>query len=521
MLRKCLIGFFLWLGTFITGKANERPNIIIIMADDMGYSDLGFMGSEIETPNIDHLANNGLMMTNFYNTARSAPTRASLLTGLYQHQTGVGHMTSDMGYPSYQGHLNDQCVTIAEALDQGGYQSFMAGKWHVGTEQGSHPLERGFDKLYGVPKGGGIYFHPFLIDRDVYHNEKKIEQFPDDYYSTEAFNRYATRFISDHAGSDDPFFLYLAHIAPHFPLQAPEDVIDKYKDQYRHNFQKFRKQRYQRMKERGILPDKALLSPPDESVNDWDQLTSAEKDTAALKMATYAAQIDVMDKGIGKIIDKLKKIGEYQNTVIFFLSDNGACSADIDPENRGITVEGPIGSQKCWESYGPSWANVSNTPYRLYKKYTHEGGVITPLIIHYPKAIKNHRIDHQVGHVIDLMPTCLDLADTPYPSEYRGNKILPYEGKSLLPIIKGKKRDPHKLLGWEHTGNKAVRMNDWKLVKKFSAEDWALYNLSEDPTELNDMSSKHPQQVQKMKSEYKGWAERVGVIPWEKLTGNQ
>ena len=274
------------------------------------------------------------------------------------------------------------------------------------------------------------------------------------------------------------------------------------------------------MKERGIVNDESTLSPPDQSVKDWEQLTSAEKDTAALKMATYAAQIDVMDRGIGEIIKKLKETAEYKNTIIFFLSDNGSCRADVAPENRGITERGPIGSWKCWKSYGPSWANVSNTPYRLYKKYTHEGGVITPLIIHYPNTIKNQRIDHQVGHIIDLMPTCLDLADVPYPSTYQGNQILPTEGKSLLPVIQGKKREPHNALFWEHIGNKAVRMKNWKLVRRYSADNWRLYNLTKDPTELNDLSSKYPKRVQKMKSAYEEWANKVGVVPWDKLTEN-
>ena len=499
-------------------KIIERPNIILIMADDMGYSDLGFFGSEIQTPNLDRLAENGLVMTQFYNTGRCTPTRAALLTGLYPHQVGTGHLTVDFGHPSYQGYINKDGITIAEALKREGYTTMMTGKWHLGDPEKSWPQNRGFEHFYGVPRGGGIYFYPFLIDREVMLNNEVV-QVDSSFYSTDAFNDYSVQFIEEHHRKEEnkPFFLYVAHIAPHFPLQAPEDDIAKYRGKFKEGFETYRQRRFELMLKQGILPENTQLSPSDERVKHWDNLSEAEQDTMDKKMAVYAAQMDVMDQGIGRIIDKLKDIGEYENTVIMYLSDNGAISTDLagDAERRGIEgADGPIGSRYSWDAYEASWGNVSNTPFRLYKAWVHEGGIKTPLIIHWPRMIKNHRIDHQVGHVIDIMPTVLDAAGVDYPASYNDQEILPMEGESLIPVIKGRELNRENPLFWEHQGNRAIRKNEWKLVSEYPENKWHLYNLDEDLTEMNDLSNEYTNLVRELESEYQKWADRIGVIPW-------
>jgi len=511
----------LLLGIIITAcsfesKESERPNFVLIMADDMGFSDIGYFGSEIETPNIDRLARNGLVMTQFYNSGRCVPTRASLLTGLYQHQAGVGHMTDDKGYESYQGFLNNKAVTLAEALQNGGYTTMMTGKWHLGEPEQSWPQNRGFEHFYGVPKGGGIYFYPFLIDREVMLNDKVVEVDSTSFYSTDAFNDYAVRFLEKHRNSESPFFLYVAHIAPHFPLQAPKEDIAKYRGRYSEGFHEYRRQRLERQKELGILPDDLKLPPPDERVKKWEQLSQAEKDTLDKKMAVYAAQVDRMDQGIGRIVDKLRDIGEFDNTVIMFLSDNGAVSVDLDNWNiKG--ADGPIGSWNSWEAYGASWGNVSNTPFRLYKRWVHEGGIATPLIVHWPEQIKEHRLNNHVGHVIDIIPTLLELAGVEYPTHYEGKKRLEPEGISLAPIFKGSEITDKRRLFWEHEGNRAVRSGKWKLVSQYPENEWHLYNMEKDRTELNDLSEENSDLTQELIGKYQHWAERIGVVPWKQI----
>jgi arylsulfatase A-like enzyme len=492
----------------------ERPNMIIILADDMGYSDIGCFGSEISTPNIDALAGEGLVMTQFYNTGRCCPTRASLLTGLYQHQAGIGYMTGNKGFPAYQGYLNDSCVTIAELLKEAGYHTFCSGKWHVGNHFEAWPLQRGFDHYYGFPSGGGVYFWPWRKDRFLVLDNDTV---PADsgFYSTDHFTEYAIRFIEGVKESDNPFFLYLPYIAPHFPLQAHPEDIKKYRGKYLADWKDIRAKRHERMLELFIPEEASLLSPPDNMVFDWDQLTGAEKDEYDLRMAVYAAQVECLDRNIGILVDSLKEWELYDNTVIFFLSDNGGSSEPLAGSNNSETV--PIGSRNSWSSYHAPWANVSNTPFRLYKHWVHEGGIATPLIIHNKNLIPAHRLDNQSGHVIDLMPTCLDLAGVDYPETYHNHKVIPVEGKSLIPIIQGRKRIPHEYLFWEHMGNKAVRWARWKLVMQDEKRTWELYDMDNDRTEMNDLGEQYPEIVDKLSIRYEDWAEKVGVVPWDSI----
>jgi arylsulfatase len=488
------------------------------MADDMGYSDLSCFGSGIQTPNIDALASHGLVMTQFYNSGRCCPSRASLLTGVYQHEAGIGDMTSNRGVPSYQGYLNKRVVTIAELLKKGNYHTMISGKWHVGSHKDHWPLQRGFDRFFGFPLGGGIYFYPFRPGGLMVLDSSRIQQDDELFYSTDAINDYACAFLDEAEEMNKPFFLYIAHIAPHFPLQAwPEDIA-KYRGKFLDGFAKNRRLRYQRMQDLHYLNDHIKLSTPDQLVLDWDGLTEIEKDSFDLRMSIYAAQLDRLDQGLGRIFAKIKEMGQWENTLIMFLSDNGASPEDP----RGwLTNNGALGDPGCQQGYLRSWANVSNTPFRLYKHWVHEGGISTPFIAHWPAMIEVPKMDNQVGHIMDIMATCLDIAGLAYPETWNGKEIVPLKGKSLVPVFQGNQRKGHNALFWEHEGNRAVRIGDWKLVSKYPEDSWELYDLSSDRSEIEDLSFQYPEKVDSMRSAYDSWAKRSGVVPWKELLAGQ
>lgn len=509
--------------TNISGSASSRgrPNILLIMVDDMGYSDLGCYGGEIETPNIDRLAAGGMRFTQFYNAARCCPTRASLLTGLYPHQAGVGgmvHHGADIRPPGpYQGYLNNKCITIAEVLKTAGYQTFMSGKWHVGESRPHWPTDRGFGKYFGLISGGANYFDITKgkskgIKRQMAIDDKPYTPPKDNFYMTDAITENAVKHLDSHRQKNRPFFLYVAYTAPHWPLHALPEDIAKYKGKYLAGWDKLRKKRYERLLKMGIINKQWILALRDETATAWDKVENKEE--MDLKMAVYAAQIDRMDQGVGKILDKLRALGEQKNTLVLFLSDNGGCHEGgpwgFDRRGNGL----PPGVVDSYMSYGLSWANLSNTPFRRYKHWVHEGGIATPLIAYWPAVIKSRNsITHQLGHIIDIMATCLDVAGIHYHKTYKGHKIIPLEGKSLLPIFQGKKRKGHDTLCWEHMGNKAIRHGKWKLVSVRKGE-WELYDMETDRTELNNLAHKYPQKAEQLRAMYESWAKRCGVQPW-------
>jgi arylsulfatase A-like enzyme len=500
------------------GEAAEaRPNIVIVMVDDMGFSDIGCYGSEIETPNLDRLAANGLRFTQFYNTARCCPTRASLLTGLYAHQAGVGAMMNDRGpeHPGYRGHLNDRCVTIAEALKPAGYFTAIAGKWHVGDKEKEWwPLQRGFDRFYGVPQGGGFYFRPnenrsVALGNDVVYSADST--MPEGWYTTDAWTDYGIRFIDDALAQAKPFFLYVAHNAPHWPLQAPPEDIAKYKGKYMKGWDKVREERRERLIDMGILDPAWPLTPRDKKAPAWDDVAPEKKEKQDLGMACYAAVVERMDRNVGRLVEALEERGILENTLVMFLSDNGACA------EGGTLVtnkeKGEMGSAESHVRYGLAWANASNTPFRLYKHWVHEGGVATPLIAHWPRVIQNGgTLTDQLGHVIDLMATCCDVAGADYPQTYEGRAIEPLEGKSLLPILRGETREGHEGIFFEHEGNRAVRQGKWKLVSKHPGP-WELFDMESDRTEMNNLAEQHPERVKELKALYEAFAARAHVEP--------
>jgi len=502
------------LNTFMT---EARPHIVLILADDLGFSDLGCTGSEIRTPNLDALAAGGVLFTHFYSAARCCPTRASLLTGLYPHQVGMGGMVNGDGRPNspYQGWLNDRCVTLAEVLAEAGYATYMSGKWHVGEEHPHWPMDRGFQRHFGLISGAMNYFDirkdkaPGVRRRFSKENQDYTPA-PDGFYSTDAFTDYAVDCIRQHKGPN-PFFLYLAYNAPHWPLQAwPEDIA-RYEGRYREGWAVLRRERYERLLALGLIQPEWGLSRPDEQAADWKSLDAKTKALMARKMAVYAAQVDRMDQGIGRVVAALTARGFLEQTLILFLSDNGACHEGGPLGfDRDHGAGGELGGVDSFQSYGLSWSNASNTPFRRHKHWVHEGGIATPLIAHWPARIAAGGLVHDVGHVMDLMPTFCELAGATYPTEYRGRAIQPVEGRSLVPLFEGRGREPPPLLYWAHEGNHAIRAGRWKLVMEKHGP-WELYDMESDRCEQHNLAADQPARVAALRAQFEAWAHRMGV----------
>jgi arylsulfatase A-like enzyme len=503
---------------------NEKPNIILIMADDMGYSDPGCFGSEIQTQNLNRLAQEGMRMIQFYNAGRCCPTRASLLTGLYQHQAGIGDMVNNSGIPAYQGYLNENCVTLGEVMKLNGYNTYMSGKWHVGGNENHWPVKRGFDRFFGLIDGATNYFKlvPYRNNQEAPRMALDDKRFypPDSgFYITDAFTEYALKFLDEQKSKKEPFFLYLPYTAPHWPLHALPEDIARYQGKYMVGWDSLRIQRYQRMISSGIINTTWALSPRHESeVPAWNTLTNEEKDMWDLRMAVYAAMIDRMDKGIGKLLAKLDEIDEMDNTLIIFISDNGGCHERIKNRGNYRTTTGITGNPDSFDAYEYNWANVSNTPFRWFKHWVHEGGISSPCIVWFPRMIEAGRMDDRPAHIIDIMPTFVELAGGIYPGSFNGHTVKPMMGKSLVPVLKNNNIEWERTLFWEHEGNRAVRQGDWKLVSRYDPNaggftPWELYNL----TELNDLSSELPDKTNEMIDLYNKMADAAEVTPWDEV----
>lgn len=511
-----------------------RPNILLILADDVGFSDLGCYGSEIATPNLDRLASEGLRFRQFYNAARCCPSRASLLTGLYPQEAGMGDMAGQkMGPLGYEGRLMNRCVTIPEVLKPAGYLCYMVGKWHVGAKP--NPIDRGFDEFYGMIGGFNSCWveHPYYTRLPSDHPRRQYP--PGKFYSTDVFGDYALDFMADARREGKPWFLYLAFNAAHFPLHAPEAEIDKYENVYQQGWDKIREERYKRMNELGVLPGNTLLTPrgfipanwankqtgwADKYNPPWDSLPADRRADLARRMAVYAGMVDRMDQNIGRVIADLRRHGELDNTLVIFLSDNGAC-AEWDPYGfDGAT--GPhnvlhtgddlknVGGPGSYISYGSAWANACNTPWRLYKHYDHEGGISTPCIVRWPAVVKQQgKMNDTPCDIFDLLPTLIEVAGANYPKTFNGHAILPLEGLSLMPVFKDGTLPPRTLF-FEHEGNRAVRENRWKLVS-LKGQPWELYDFDDDRSELNNLTAQHPDIAARLAKEWDGWAERCHV----------
>jgi len=510
-----------WLLASTLVDAAERPNFLVVLCDDLGFSDLACYGGEIRTPNLDRLAAEGLRFTQFYNCAVCVTTRAALVTGLHPRRA-TGTLRADM-------------VTIAEVLRAAGYQTSLTGKWHLGSAAPRRPIDRGFDEYYGVLSGCCNYFNPARPDPIFYngglrrpfaHNTTPVTEFPPDFYSTDAFTEHAIATIRRFAAAGKPFFAHLCYTAPHFPLQAwPEDIA-RYRGRYDEGYFVLRQQRHQRQLAMGLVDPRWRLSPPDPKVGPWrydyeivpwERVEDLQRERR--RMEVYAAMVDRLDQGIGRVLDALRDCGLERNTVVMFLSDNGGCAslpaeakmAEYRQYNRKLP--GPI---TTYEFCGPGWGWAQNTPFRRYKTWNYEGGIATPLIVRWPGVVRPNTITHQVGHVVDVLPTCAELAGTAYPQQLKGQPVLPAEGKSLVPVLHGQTRPGHETLCWALFGNRAVRQGRWKLVWGVTRGVWELYDMESDRTETCDLAQDHPQRVEEMSRAWFAWAQRTEVATAEK-----
>ncbi|MCH8476084.1 MAG: arylsulfatase [Opitutales bacterium] len=536
--------------------AANSPNVLLILNDDMGFSDLGCYGGEIETPHLDRLASNGLRYTQFYNTARCCPSRASLLTGLHPHQADVGHMIGNDDIDGYLGDLSRRAATIAEVLQPAGYGTYMSGKWHVTgyyeeNRPDNWPCQRGFDEYYGMLCGAASYFAPKTMRR----NNTPIEAPQGDFYFTDALSDEAVEQLRGHFSRtpEKPFFQYLAYTAPHWPLHAREEDMAKYRGRYDGGWDHLREERLERLRSLGILEEESSLSPRDASQEPWEEVS--DNTWQARRMEVYAAMIDRMDQGIGRVLTFLEEKGELDNTLVLFLSDNGGCHEEIHPGTpwvdrlrKGISAQShtrngrPVrfgnspdimpGPEDTYASYGIPWANVSNTPFRKYKSWIYEGGISTPLIVHWPEGLAaKGELRRQPAQLPDIMATVLEVTGAAYPETIGDRNILPLEGVSLVPTFLNQ---PHQreILAWEHEGKAGLRKGRWKIVRDFylqltagqeaagcarGEQPWELYDLESDRSELHDLAAEKPEQVRILAAEYASWAQRCGVQPWETI----
>jgi len=508
-----------------------KPNIVLIMADDMGFSDIGCYGGELPTPNLDRLASGGLRFTQFYNTARCCPTRASLLTGLYPHEAGMGWMAGANRGPGYLGHLNSRCVTIARVLKTVGYRTMMTGKWHAGVGKGNCPTDRGFERFYGMRGAVDSYFKVLGSHASVFHNDQLVipatadppnTLHPDqEWYTTDVYTDWALKFMDEAAAESKPFFLYLAYNAPHWPLEAPEENIAHFRGKYLKGWDKLREEKLARMKKMEIVHESTEL-PPSRCPR-WDSLPEQDRMATDFRRAIYAAQIERMDENIGRVVAKLKEQKSLDNTLILFLSDNG-CSHEGGmfgfnwKKNRVSNYNEWRTKSRCSVSQGQAWAVASNAPFRKYKMFVHEGGIATPLIAHWPRVIRQRgKLTDQVGHVIDVMATCVEAAGASYPDTHDGQSIKPAPGRSLIPVFRGGKLTEQRTIYWEHQRNAAIREGDWKLVSRSwpptDPTRWELYDLSTDRTEVHDQAREKPELVERLHGLWIKWARQANVLP--------
>jgi arylsulfatase A-like enzyme len=510
------------------GQPAGRPNVVVILVDDMGWSDVGAFGSEIATPHLDALAANGVRFTQFYSTPRCSPTRASLLTGLYPHQAGMGHLDNVIreGSLGTTGRLSQQSVTIGEVLRDAGYFTAMAGKWHLGQQNGSPPWQRGFDRVLNI-RAGGIFFpnqnfpggdvlakrgrEPLYLDGNPISHDSPL--LGPNWYTTFLWSEFALKFVDEARKADKPFFLYIPHNAPHFPLMAPSDLIAKYRGKYRAGWDRLREGRHRRQIEMGLVNRTWPLSAREAESPAWDSLSEPAKDRFDHLMAVYAAMVEAIDTSVGTLVDGLRARGALDNTLILFLSDNGG-NAESGPD--GILNGDPPGGPNSNLYLGMNWAALTTTPFRRFKHFTHEGGIAVPLIAHWPQGIPRSRrnaIEHQPGHVVDVMATVVDVTGAAYPREFKGNTIQPTEGASLRPALGGRRIDRRQPIYWEHEGNRAIRDGRWKLVSRFP-DGWELYDMTADRVERTDLAAKHRDVVTRLAAAWEAWAKRTHVDRW-------
>ena len=519
-------------------QGRKKTNVVLVLADDMGYSDLGCYGGEIRTPVLDNLGRTGVRLSSLYNTARCSPSRASLLTGLHPHQTGIGILTKNDSPEGYPGSLNDKCVTMAEVLRSAGYRTGLVGKWHlcsdVSAPNDAWPTRRGFDEFWGTLSGCGSYYQPQTLHRG--ESDAGSETDEPDFFYTQAITAEAERFIRS-CSEDTPFFLFVSYTAPHWPLHARDSEIAEYDGVFDDGWDELRDQRIRRSIREGVLPEHTELSDRDSTQPRWED--EPHKKWQARRMQVYAAQVSLMDEGIGRIVESLRQTGQWDNTLFLFLSDNGAsaeglledvggddflkrpdiaslATRDGDRVLVGNSPDIVPGPENTYSSYGRPWANLSNTPFRFYKRWVHEGGIATPLIAHWPNGrLSAGTIVHTPFQLVDILPTVLEATRVDYPEHFPGRTVFPLEGRSMVSALQGG-TTTNVPLYWEHIGNAALRDGPWKIVREYPHE-WELYNIDRDRTELHNVAGENPDVVARLTRLWQDWANRVGVIPWEDM----
>lgn len=474
-----------------------KQNVILIMCDDMGFSDIGCYGGEVKTPNLDRLAAEGMRFTQFYNNAKCTTTRASIITGLYPRKP----------------LLDSGMLTIGEAMKLAGYRTSLSGKWHLGSGDDTHPFKRGFDEYYGLLDGCCNFFNPVQPDppykggrvRKFGRNDEWIKKFPKNYYTTDAFSDHAVSCIRKFAKEKKPFFTHVCYTAPHYPLHAKPEVITKYVGKFRMGWEKMREDRWKRLQENGLATANWKLADTDSKAYSWDL---ADQEFEDLRMATYAAMIDSMDQNIGKILNSLKETGTAKDTLVLFLSDNGGCAEE--PGGRDPKKRNP-GPSDDYVAVGPSWGWAQNAPFKRYKSWVHEGGITTPLIAWWPGKIPAGRVNREPAHIIDFLPTFLDLAGGEFPKQYKGRGVIPLDGSSMLPMLYGEKRERAPFYSWYWAGNRAYRKGDRKLVWDSRIRKWELYDIGRDRCETENLAGKNPEEIEELADAWFGWASRTGL----------
>ncbi len=504
----------IFLSGCVSTVPDDRPNIVLILADDLGFSDIGPYGGEIRTPNLDELADGGIRFMQFYNAGRCCPTRASLLTGRYAHEVGMGGMVSavdaDPEPGPYQGYVDTTVATLADVLRAAGYETYMSGKWHIGEKPDYWPRKQGFDRYFGLISGASSYWE-IITDqprvRQMALDDEPIDPPAEGFYMTDAITDYAVSFLEQHERekANEPFFLYTAYTAPHWPLHAYEEDIERYLGRYDGGWDSLRAARYDRMRDMGLIDERYVLTDRTPGIEAWSDVNN--KEDWSRRMAVYAAMVDRMDQGIGRIIDHLEMSGRLDNTLVMFLADNGACAEGIEGRNLN-DPEVPVGARGSYVAYKEPWANASNTPLRLYKQWQHEGGVLTPFIVHWPDGIEELGvINRTVGHIVDIMPTAIALSGGRHPDAAQD----PLVGRNVMDLISEERVSHERELFFEHIGNRALRQGDWKIAWDRRREAWELYDMAADPVETTDLSRQNPARLDSMRTRWEGWASRLGV----------
>ncbi|MEO0416016.1 MAG: arylsulfatase, partial [Verrucomicrobiota bacterium] len=502
----------------------SKPNIILILTDDMGFSDISCYGGEIPTPHLDSLAERGVKLSQFYNATRCCPTRASLLTGLYQHRAGVGGMTDKKNVPGYQGYINEQSTTISEVLHESGYFNILTGKWHVGWEEGVLPWERKFDRNLCIHAGGLHYSDQtggrgkrpiFLNQEEISRDDPRLKENASDpvWYGTRLWTRYGLKFAEEAIEKEQPFFWYMPYVAPHFPCMAPEETVAKYKGKYMQGWDKLRQARIDRQREIGLIDQNWQLSERPDSVAEWDSLSDEEKEQLDYTMAIYAAMMEEVDQAVGRMITFLKERDQFDNTLFLFMSDNGSSHEGGNLGQFKVEEGSRPGSGQTDIFVGRCWANLNNAPFRKSKMYSHEGGSASPMIACWPDGIAaNSDWVTTPAHVIDILPTLAEITGSTYPKERNGHEVFACDGVSLKSLLTGEGDLEPRALYWEHFDCAAIRVGDRKLAR-MRKWPWELYDMGQDRTETNNLAKQYPEEVEALSNQWKAWANEVGVFP--------